>query len=115
MTRPRTSTLVLLGTFVAVLALYLWVRPEPDGTTPQSTTRTTLVPFGVQDVPAEDATTSTSPPAPEPETTTSTTEEEEPSTTSTTEEGSPATSTTEDGDGRGASGSTTTSDTTDEP
>ena len=30
--RPRTSTLVLTGLFLAVLALYLWVRPNPVDT-----------------------------------------------------------------------------------
>ena len=28
--RPRTSTLVLTGLFLAVFALYLWVRPNPE-------------------------------------------------------------------------------------
>ena len=30
--RPRISTLVLSGLFLAVLALYLWVRPLPVDT-----------------------------------------------------------------------------------
>jgi hypothetical protein len=32
--RPRTSTLVLTGLFLAVLALYFWVRPVPVATSP---------------------------------------------------------------------------------
>src|SRR6266496_2337491 len=34
--RPRHSTLVLSGLFLAVLALYLWVRPVPVSTAPAS-------------------------------------------------------------------------------
>ena len=30
--RPRTSTLVLTGLFLAVFALYLWVRPNTEAT-----------------------------------------------------------------------------------
>ena len=33
MSKPRTSTLVLLGLFIGVLALYVLVRPANDSTT----------------------------------------------------------------------------------
>ena len=53
--RPRTSTLVISGLFLAVLALYILVRPVPPpasaGTTQPGTTSSSTAP----------ATTSTSP------------------------------------------------------
>jgi hypothetical protein len=70
--RPRKSTLVIAGCFALVLALYLWVRPEPqpptvgvdfrvpDGfeLTPAPTTSSTEAPTTTE-VPAEETTTTT--------------------------------------------------------
>lgn len=75
--RPRKSTLVLAACFVAVLALYLWVRPDPE--VDISDVR---VPDGYLLLPTSTTTTSEPPPTTEapPETTTT----EPPTTTSTT-------------------------------
>jgi len=108
MSRPRTSTLVLLGCFVATLVLYLAVRPDPEAEsqTQETNPSTTLVP--AVGVPVDEAPTTSAPPEEE-ESTTTTEEPEDESTTTTSEDGT--TSTTSD-EGRSGAGTTSTSEPT---
>jgi hypothetical protein len=103
--RPRTSTLILCGIFVATLVLYLAVRPDPA---PEQETQ--LVPAVRVPVAEVEDTTSTSPPPATRATTTTTEEPAERSTTSTTEDGdgSSTTSTTSEAEGDGSTTTTTT-------
>jgi hypothetical protein len=105
--RPRNSTLILLGCFVATLVLYLAVRPDPEAEprTQETNTGSTLVP--AVPVPADEATTTTAPP----QESTTTTEEEESTTTTSEDESTTSTTSEEDRSGAGTtstSGPTTT-------
>jgi hypothetical protein len=106
--RPRNSTLILLGCFVATLVLYLAVRPdpEPESRTQETNPSTTLVP--AVGVPVDEAPTATAPP--EEEETPPSTEDEEESTTTTADEGS--TTSTSEGEDRSGAGTTSTSEPT---
>lgn len=41
--RPRRSTVLVVLAFLLVLALYLWVRPDPGSTTSSTTPTSTTV------------------------------------------------------------------------